>query len=263
MLLLYTFTSFSQGPTYYNFTNCLDTLYYTDCQRFEPTKTKFLNKYLNQFYKNKKKYIDVDNTRLQTLNTKVRNSNKVHFLFEMEGDKTEIIVESKIEKRTIYDTTYLEVDEKDNWSFKNGAFDDFDKVILDKTIRFGEILTAPNSQFEFIKSIKIVNSNDTMAVPDSLISDFVFPNFINQYKGFAPIKAYYNKEQKYFALYIYSDLEKNNYPENDLLSCYHDRDTYLIKIIIDLKNNIMDRLIIDGEILTRYGACNCSDFWIF
>ncbi len=258
--------SFSQAPTYHHFKNCIDTLYFTDCHYYESTKTKFINKYINQFYADINKYADFDNTKLQPFKTKFRNNNKIHFALQIGENETEILIETKVEKCIVYDISdadYLQEDKRGNWGFKVAVLDNFNKPILDKIIHFGIISDAPNAQYELIKSIKLVNTKDPIAVPDSLINDFIFPNFVNQYEGFAPIKAYYNKEKKYFAIYIYSDLEEYWQPNKDLVACYKNRGAYLVKIIFDENSKTWDRLAINGENLTRYGICNCSDFWIF
>ncbi len=268
LMLSQIYISFSQGPTYYNFTDCPDTLYYTSCNYdslISGTKTKFVVKYINCFYTAIKKYVDIDNINLQMLDTKVRNSNKAHFVLQTKEDssETEIIIETKIEKHTVYNPKYLEEIAKNEWQFKEDAFDAFEKIIIDSTIHYGRILISPNSQYEFIKSIKLINAKDTIIVPDSLINDFVFPNFVNQYEGFSPIKAYYNKEKQYFAIYIYSDLGEDNLLNRDNLFCFQERSSYLIKLIIDIKNRYVGRLIVNSDYLTRYGICNCPNFWIF
>jgi hypothetical protein len=240
--------------------DCSDTIcYLTDRQRYDSliskTKKEFVGKFINKFYKNREDYIDFDNNKLVKLSTIVRNEDKLHFVMGSKTEKAEIIIETKLERKTIFNPKYIKK-KKGGVIISYLALEKKD-FILDTSINYGNRAFEPKSLYRYINSIKLIHKKDTINVPQNLLNDFVFPNLLYQYQGCAPIYAYYNIEKEYYCVYIYENTNIYHY------DCYSDASAYLVKIIIDPKNNIIDRYVMPSGYLLTYGICNCPDFWIF
>jgi hypothetical protein len=223
------------------------------------TKREFVSNYITKFYKNIYRYIDYDNKGLFKLSNSIRFENKVCFVLKIDDSDIEIIVDKKLEKKTIINPKYLRMKKKSSridFRHRNDYLkEDF---IIDSTIRYGATDITPETQYNFINTVRLIIKNDTINVPSCLINDFVSPNFLNQWNGYAPIQAYYNKNKDYYAIYIYEDPHTEQGPY-----CIKFNNAYLIKIIIDPKKKIVDRFAITSKYLIPYGICSCPDFWIF